>query len=54
MKSFEREWQKFQHRPLAGFERDLKATAIAADGEGAGSSGCGDGSRRRRFVVERS
>jgi len=34
------EWQKFQHRPPAGFEWDLKATAIAADGEGAGWSGC--------------
>ena len=35
-----------------GFERKLKATAIAADAEGAGSSGCGD--RSRRLVVERS
>ena len=34
-----------------GFERKLKATAIAADAEGAGSSGCGD--RSRRLVVER-
>src|SRR5712664_179422 len=54
LKSSEYEWRKFQHSPLAGFEGDLKATAIAADGEGAGSSGCGDGSRHRRFVVERS
>src|SRR5216683_1891360 len=54
MKSFERDWRKFQHRPPAGFEWDLKATAIAADGEGAGWSGCGDRSPRRRRVIERS
>jgi hypothetical protein len=29
----EGERQKFQHKPPAGFECDLKATAMAADGE---------------------
>jgi hypothetical protein len=51
MKSFEGERRKFRHKPPAGLEWNLKATAIAA--EGAGSSGCGDRSRRRRLVIER-